>query len=278
MENSITVQETKQATLSTSIGQSRPQLAVINEDYPKVRTEGANELSELINYIVTLLNLKIDDSEAEREKMDMQMLLVGDLIRTEFGSLTIPEIKTAFKMYVSKQLPVKVFRILDCISVGEILTAFTDYRNENLRVYDEKKRAMKEQSQLPEISESQKQELVKSGVIRVFSEYKETKSLPEPNAWVFDELYERGLIKGGTTPALQAYYQKKYEQAQHEVEGELSQVKIETPAQSKEIKAEIERIQTGQSDKVILKTKSIILKEYFDKLLNNNEEIETYLK
>lgn len=262
----------------TLTGQSRPQLAVLSEDFPKVRNEGANELSELINYIVTLLNLKVEDSEEEKGKMDMQMLLVGDLIRTEFGSLTIPEIKTAFRMYVSKQLPVKVFRILDCISVGEVLTAFIDYRNESLRVYDEKKRAMKEQSQLPEVSKSQKQELVKSGIIRVFNEYKETKVLPEPNAWIFDELYERGLIKGGTTPALQAYYQKKYEQAQQEIETELKQQNIESPAHLREVKTEIEKVITGQSDKVIIRTKSIILKEYFDKLLNNNETIEKYLK
>lgn len=135
-------------------GLSRPTLAVLNEDYPKVKNiESKQEINGLINFLITILNIKIS-SEEEKLQLDKQMALIFDLIKTKFGSLTVPEIKEAFKMYVAKEFEdIKVFRMLDCIVVGEILTAFVNFRNESLRVYDSKK-----QSLLSEASPSTKNE------------------------------------------------------------------------------------------------------------------------
>jgi hypothetical protein len=90
-----------------------------------------------LNYIVELLNLK--SFEEDSAKLNRQMLLVGDLIRTKFLNLTIPEVKEAFKMYVSKELGLKVFRLVDCVAVGEILTAYTEFKQEKVQEYQNKK-------------------------------------------------------------------------------------------------------------------------------------------
>ena len=129
-------------------------LAKINEDFPKIRDViSKEETNGMLNFMVTILSIKTTNDQ-DRFELDQQMILVFDLIRTKFGTLTIPEIKEAFKMYVSKEFPeIKVFRMLDCVSVGEILRAFTDFRNESLRVYDDKKRNLLNQTKATSIEE-----------------------------------------------------------------------------------------------------------------------------
>ena len=129
------------------IGLSRPTLAILNEDFPKVKNiESKQEINSLLNFLITILNIKIS-SEEEKLQLDKQMILIFDLIKTKFGSLTVPEIKEAFKMFVAKEFPeLKVFRMIDCIVVAEILTAFVDFRNDSLKVYDSHKRLLIDQS------------------------------------------------------------------------------------------------------------------------------------
>jgi hypothetical protein len=274
------LQKQKQDTSLTSTGQSnRPHLAVINEDYPKIRDTNANDLSGLINHIIALLNIQKFNSPEEIQRMDEQMLLVGDLLRTEFGKLTIPEVKMAFKMYVTRQFPnLKVFRLLDCIAIGELLSTFIEYRNESLRTYDHKKQVM--QQAIPEMSDSQKLEIATKGIIRIFSVYKATGELPEPCAWVFDDLHERKIIRDAATPAEQMYYQKQYNKALQEVNAELTKAKSINPLDhviNREVKAEIEKVLQGNSEKVTLRCKKLILADYFTKLVKENTDIQSVL-
>ena len=147
MENNNLQTQSKQPTSLALIGLSRPTLAILNEDFPKVKNiESKQEINSLLNFLITILNIKIS-SEEEKLQLDKQMILIFDLIKTKFGSLTVPEIKEAFKMFVAKEFPeLKVFRMLDCIVVAEILTAFVDYRNDSLKVYESQKRLLIDQS------------------------------------------------------------------------------------------------------------------------------------
>lgn len=84
------------------------------------------------------MNIKVSN-ETENRDLQIQMLVVMDFIKSKFGNLTIPEIQEAFKMYVAREFPqIKVFRILDCVSVGEVLDAYKSFRNESLRIYSPK--------------------------------------------------------------------------------------------------------------------------------------------
>lgn len=188
------------------IGLSRPTLAILNEDHPKVKNiESKQETDELINFLVTILNIKVSSKEEELQ-LDKQMILIFDLIKTKFGSLTIPEIKEAFKMYVAKEFSeIKVFRMLDCISVGEVLNAYKDFRNESLRIYDSKKKKILEA--LPEVSEIQKNEIRERFLKSIFSELTE-KSFSS-NAWhLFSKLEEDGKLPMSLQEKKTLYFQQ----------------------------------------------------------------------
>jgi hypothetical protein len=152
-------------------GLSRPAMAVLCEDYPKIKSViNANEITDLMNYLLRILNIKVSSKE-EQDNLDFQMPVILDFIKSKFGSLTIPEIKEAFKMYVAKEFPeIKVFRILDCVVVGEILNAYLDFRNESLRTYDAKKQLLL--ATQTEITEIEKQAIRNEFLKLIFEELK----------------------------------------------------------------------------------------------------------
>lgn len=174
-------------------GLSKPTLAKLNEDYPKIKNViSENEIEGLLNFLVQILNLKTNSKE-EQEHLDFQMILILDLIKTKFGSLTIPEIKEAFKMYVAKEFPeIKVFRILDCIVVGDILNAFTSFRNESLRIYDHKKKSL---LTAPKIASDDEKKKIRMELLKIIFEEVQNNGISNEAHFIYDELYEAGLIK-----------------------------------------------------------------------------------
>lgn len=136
------------------------------------------------------------------------MLVVSDFLKTKFGHLTIPEIKEAFKMYVAKEFPqIKVFRILDCVSIGEVLSAYTEFRNESLRVYDQKK---KEALRIePKVTDEEKKKIRELFIIHLFNELK-TKGFSDDARLLFEELEEKGKLVLGNSKKSEIY-KKEYE-------------------------------------------------------------------
>jgi len=152
---------------------NKPQLAILSENFPKLKNTDANELSKLINYLLTILNIQRPNDEETIELMDYQMLLVGDLLRTKFGNLTIPEVQEAFKMYVAREFPsLKIFRVFDSIAIGEVLTAYRDYRDEMLHVYNTKKMNLLI-NKPKDYSEEEKQQIRNEFLMVLFDEIKE---------------------------------------------------------------------------------------------------------
>lgn len=169
-------------------------LARLNEDYPKISLVSANELSELINFIIGILNIRIDSTNEEIDRMDEQMMHVGSLIKTQYSYLTIPEVQEAMKMYVSRQFQnIKPFRLLDCISISEVLTAYTDYRADKLRDYDQKKAKLQLEATLKK-DETEILKNRKALIKEIFEEVK-SKGFYYDACYLYDELYEKGLIQ-----------------------------------------------------------------------------------
>lgn len=101
----------------------------MKEDNPKWSETDAQQKEDCLNFMLEILNIKVSDDE-EQDSINRQMILIADLINSQFQKLTIPEIKEAMKMYVSRQFSeVKVFRLIDCVSIGEILNAYIQHRN-----------------------------------------------------------------------------------------------------------------------------------------------------
>lgn len=185
---------------------SKPTLAKLNEDYPKVKSViDVSEITDLMNFLIRILNIKTANQE-DQDNLDFQMPLILDFIKTKFGSLTIPEIKEAFKMYAAKEFSeIKVFRMLDCIVVGEVLNAYKDFRNESLRTYDSRKRLLLEI--LPEVSESQKNEIRERFLKSIFNDL--TEKGFSSNAWhLFPNLECDGKLPMSLQEKQTLYYQQ----------------------------------------------------------------------
>lgn len=250
----------------------RPNLAILNEDFPKVKKTDAREISVLINFIIGVLNIKTFDDENEIKKMNIQMLLVGDLIRTKFGSLTVPEIKEAFKMYVAKELDLKVFRMLDCISVGEVLTAYIDFRNQILQVYEAKKRNLLITA--PEQNKIQKETIREEFLQVVFEEIQATGlSLI---AWhLFTELEAKEKIVISVEDKKELY---KKQLRIYEIE-EKSRIRSKHGQDSVFYLGDLEYKITGKNiiESVSNKCRSILVSKYLKKYVENFETFKKAL-
>ncbi len=162
-----------------------------------------------------MLNIKVSSPEEEQD-LQIQMLVVMDFIKSMFGFLTIEEIKQAFKMYVSKEFPeIKVFRLLDCVSIGEVLSAYTEYRNQSLRIYTDKKHALLNAPTQP--SDEEKLKIRESFLKVIFKDITENGFCND--AWqLFFDLEKSGKINVTTEAKKELYNQelKKYIPAHEE--------------------------------------------------------------
>lgn len=234
-----------------------------------------NEVDDLLNFILSLLNIKtIDEDPQENQR---QLAFIYKFIIDKFSFLTIEEIKEAFKMYVANQFEVKVFRMIDCVVVGEVLYSFIEHRNNILQNYT----PIENTPKLEIITNSAKEEINKKAVNRVFNEFKEEKELPNGLTYIYDILVENGLIKvpNKNTPKLSLYYDKKMKEAQKEMISETKKA-IERSKMRLDksnlfsLKDTLNSIESNKDNSIILRAKRIILKEFFiSRILDNQEKI-----
>ena len=204
---------------------------------------------------------------------------ITNLIFSYYSDLTVEEIFKAFELERFGEYPERTehYQFFNSEYVSAVLKKYKVWKNNTKIQHNITK--PENIASLPSISDSHKEEILINGIIRVFNEYKTTKILPEPNTHIFDELISRGLILGANTPKLEKYYAEKMEQAKFELKLELESQKSSVGfIERKNISREIESIINGNSNKIIVKTKKIVLKEYFDKLIEQEVQIENKLK
>ena len=268
----MTLNDIVKATESTSV-------AFVKEcyEFKKIRDR---QHEPNFNNVVGLMVTKISALAGITNEIDMATK--SDLLRfikTRCGDITLEEIYKAFELERYNEYPEKSkhFQLFGTEYFSEVIKKYRVWKNE-LKI---QKNINREENTplLPSISDSQKEEILIKGIVRVFSEYKTTKILPEPNTHIFDELLSRGLILGANTPKLEKYYADKMEEAKQELKKELEADKSTANfIQRKTIAREIEQILQGSSNRIIVKTKKIVLKEYFDNLIEQGIEIEVKLK
>ena len=246
-------------------------------DFKKIRDR---RYEPNFNNVVGLMITKISALAGINNEIDIATK--SDLLRfikTRCTDITLEEIYKAFELERYNEYPEKSnhFQLFGTEYFSEVIKKYRVWKTQ-LKI---QKNITREDNTLllNSISDNQKEEILINGIIRVFNEYKQTKILPEPNAHIFDELLSRGLILGANTPKLEKYYADKMEQAKLEIKKELEVDKTSAGyIQRKNIAREIELILQGNSNKIIVKTKKIVLKEYFDKLIEQDVKIEVKLK
>lgn len=244
-------------------------MAILSEDYPKLREIHNNsETDALINYLLTILNIKVSN-ENEAKDLQIQMLVVSDFLKSKFGFLTVEEIKEAFKMFVAREFPeIKVFRILDCVAIGEVLQSYTNFRNESLRTYIDKKQVLL--SAPPPKTDEEKKQIRLRFIEMLYEEIKKDKF--SDSAWLlYDELYNSGKIKI-TDEEKKELYNKQLLVFSTEQRLEISKKPaILHKSLFEDLK---KRIQSGNPIEVVKnKCKNIIVCDY---LKNNMYDFETF--
>lgn len=244
--------------------QSKPLLAKLNEDYPKIRTVANNE--GLINYLINLINIKAT-TDAEIKDLQVQMIVILDFIKSKFGQLTEEEIKEAFKMYVAKDFGHKeIYRTLDTIVVSDVLNKFLDYRSQVLRSYDQKQKIQKLEN-MSNISEAEANKIMVEAVNNKYLEFLELGTISEPIEHIFKELIDRKILKMPTaeTPKISEYYDKKLSEAKEQIKKELEATEATSVKEKNKIKIELDFIIQNTSSKVEIRAKKLVLIDYFTK-------------
>lgn len=195
---------------------------------------------------------------------------ISRMILSSYSDLTIEEIYKAFELerYGSYEDKTEHFQLFNSEYVAAILKKYRKWKQDTKIHHN-----ISPPQKLPEITDSQKKEIVDNGIIRVFNEFKETGEMPEPCSHIFDELYERKIIRDGQTPGEQAYYQRKYSEAAVQIERELKSENTGSLQELRTIKEELDKIGQNNSDKVILRIKKLILIDLFTRLIDSNTHI-----
>lgn len=244
-------------------------MAILSEDYPKLKEIHNNsETDALINYLLTILNIKVSN-ENEAKDLQIQMLVVSDFLKSKFGFLTVEEIKEAFKMFVAREFPeIKVFRILDCVAIGEVLQSYTNFRNESLRTYIDKKQVLL--SAPPPKTDEEKKQIRLKFIEMLYEEIKKDKF--SDSSWLlYDELFNSGKIKI-TDEEKKEMYNKQLLVFANEQRTEIAK---KSTILHKSLQEDLKkRIQSGNPIEVVKnKCKNIIVSNYLNK---NMYDFETF--
>ena len=248
-------------------------LAILNENYPKIRNlQSLNEVDELIDFILDILGIKnLDDDLKEHQR---KFKFIYEFLVSEFSYLTIPEIKEAFKMYVSKKFGHKdIFRILDSVVISEVLNCFLEFRSDTLRTYTQKNQLTLIQ-QSNQLSKEEINKIMIDAVNNKYLKYIETKEIEEPLDHIFKELIQRKLIKmpSDEFPKLYKYYDSKLLEAQKQIKSELISVPILNKKEKFEIENHLKDILENNSSKVEIRAKKLVLIDFFDKQITLNKK------
>jgi len=239
----------------------------IKTTFPKVRQsnlENDND-SELINYLVVLLNLKTTNN-VDNDNLQVQMLVVLDFIKSKFGFLTTEEIKEAFKKYVAGDFAIKVFRILDSIVVADVLNAYIDYRAEIIRTHGSKKT-----EEIMPISEEEKKNIIKNSINDRYNFFLENNEVQDPILHIFSFLVENKKIQLPSEKT-KNYYDKKILEATEQIKNEntISVSDKKERLKMKEILNSIinNDLSLDAKNKIEIRAKKLIIIDFF----NNQKE------
>lgn len=244
---------------------------MLKENNEKWKIATLEEKEDCLNFMLEILNIKVSD-EVDQDDIDRQMVLINNLISSQFQTLTAPEVKEAFQMYVSRKLTAKVFRLVDCVAVGEILTAYIEFRNQAIQPF-----LIKRQNLLNapiEKSESEKQKIFNEFVKSVYNEILEKGY--SPDAWyIFKKLEDNKKINISNEEKTEIY---KKELAIY-VPAERQRIIKQNPLNGKHLVKEFEKTYEGKKRPIYVQNRcrSILVSEFIKESIKSLEELQNCL-
>jgi len=240
-------------------------IAILDNKLP-IKAYPEQKLEEILKtvfkfWLSSLLSIKADNEE----KLDLSLVAV----KKHFWSLGINEIKIAFEMYADGQLTTKpISNHIDRILVGQI---FNEYRQQ--------KPVVKKEIPPIAMSEEERKQIIIVGLLDCFETYIESKEVSDFRFNVFDVLLDIGLLPTiNFSEKVKKAYEEKRIQAQKELKYEI---KIDISNEPKkhlreELNIILEDVNNGLSSKIDCRVKSLVLKGYFKKMIDSQENPKDY--
>lgn len=246
---------------------------MLKENNEKWKTVTAEVKEDCLDFMLEILNIKVIEDE-DQDAIDRQLILVADLITRHFSNLTAEEVKEAMRMYVSKKFTdVKVFRLIDCVAIGEILTAYIEFRNQAIQPF-----LLKRQNLLNapiEKSEEEKQQIFNDFVKMVYEEVTE-KDFCDDAWYLFKQLEDNKKINISNEEKTELY---KKELSIY-VPAERQRIIKQNPLNGKHLVKDFEKTYEGKKRPVYVQNRcrSILVSEFIKESIKSLEELKNALK
>lgn len=246
---------------------NKPLVAVAMEnpkikDYPE-ELRNSNTLT-LLKWLLNILGVNGE------EKIEHHQTLFS-LINESYGRFTYQEIKLAFEYYLQGKYsengkPILVTQQLNGVVFGKVMSHFEKIKKSNeMDAYNQRKKDQLQQN--TELSQQEKDEIVKNGVINCYSEWLKTKKIEAGYLWIYDHLDELGLLNFTPHEKWQRVHDAK-EYLENKVKGEADKSK------RNQIKEALKNI---RSKPIENKAKRMLVEDYFQKILSEFKHIKDFL-
>tara|TARA_R110000787_G_scaffold126553_1_gene237864 strand:- start:66 stop:794 length:729 start_codon:yes stop_codon:yes gene_type:complete len=227
----------------------KPQLATLREEKKLKDYEDVERLTVAETIVSNLLDLIGVSNKSNEEH---HIALVGYLMKNEY-EFTPREIMKAYDLSLRGKLGIDLFQQLNTLQYNKVMNAFRTYRNKSLKNYNLNLQKQKIESKMIRATEEEKKEIIQKALIEQFFLSNNDEPLDEHRFWIFDYLFERGLISEEDKKITWKIEWKKEEVFQKK--------------KSKHIRLKKDAMQK----KIILKVKEILITNAFKKF----DEIES---
>lgn len=244
---------------------NKPPMAVAMEnlklrDYPET-IRNANTAS-LVDWLLNLLG--VGQGKAEHHKTAFEF------INSMYVNYTYQEIKLAFQKYVAGEFNKGGKRIvtqqLNAVVIGFVMGEYEALRRDTLNAYRRAK-IRAQAKQLPELTQAQKDELFRSGVIRIFEQYRDNGTVTDAVKHIHTHF--KALNKFPTQTPVEV------KKAQEIALNELKRANLANPRREYGTEKYLERILTTHRATLSAKVRELELRAYFDSLIAEGKHIKT---
>jgi hypothetical protein len=189
-----------------------------------------------------------------------------------WSNFTFEEMVKAFEMERFGQFTEQTehFQLFNSTYIAKVFKKYQKWKSEKkieLNISNE--------IQAPEKTEEEKFQLMTEAINRKYNDFKSDNEVSEPLVYIFDELVLRGLIHVPKDSDSQYwdYYIKKNIKARKLLEIQLKNQPTQNSSERKAIKKELDYIIHGESKKIDVMVKKLILIDFFTRAKNENKSV-----
>jgi hypothetical protein len=237
-------------------------------DFKKIK-----ELKNDPNFVFLVAGWITQTSNLMKVKNPIDTFMKQDIINMLDGywsNFTFEEMVKAFEMERFGQYAEQTehFQSFNSSYIAQVFKKYQKWKAEKkieLNISHEKP--------MEEKTEEEKFNLMSEAINRKYDHFRNENEFCDPLGYIFDEIVNRGLIlvpNEESSPYLKYYIQKNIK-ARKLLEVELKNKTIQSTTEKKLIKNEIEKIIKGESTKIDLMVKKLVLIDFFEKAKSENK-------